>query len=232
MIPKKGVLICFTGIDGSGKSTHAISVANFLSQDNVKCKYVWTRWIATSLKPIVVLIKKWLSKRKISDKNYIEYKSAKRRYLRKSLARIWQNIVLFDYFLRVLVKIEIPLLFGNVLVCDRYLYDTLVDLAVDSSYSKGQSKNMLNMYITLLFPKPDVVFLLDVPEEVALKRKGDIPALTYLIDRRNFYLALAEEYPYIKVLDNSGDFNETQGKIRNEVCKILSLNFQSRKRNL
>jgi len=230
MMPKKGVLICFTGIDGSGKSTHAISVANFLSQDGVKCKYVWTRWIAITLKPIVVLIKALLLKRNISDKNYVKYKSAKRRYLGKSLARIWQNMVLFDHFLRVLVKIKIPLLFGNVLVCDRYLYDTLVDLAVDSGYSKGQSKNMSKLYITLLFPKPDVVFLLDVPEEVALQRKSDIPALTYLIDRRNFYLALAEKYSSIKVLDNSGDFNETQGEIRNEVCRILSLKFVKREK--
>ena len=223
---KKGILICFTGIDGSGKTTHAISIVNFLSQDDVKCRYVWTRWVPITLKPVVVLVKALLFKRNTararSNKDYFEYRSAKRRYLGKSVGKIWQNMVLFDYCLQVLMKIRIPLVFGNVVVCDRYLYDTLVDFAVDSRYSKGQLKNMLKMRIVSLFPKPDALFLLDVPEEVAFKRKSDVQALTHLLDRREFYLALAEEYSSMKVLDNSGYFNDTQSEIRDEVCKLLS----------
>ena len=225
---KKGVFICFTGIDGSGKTSHAISIVSFLIQNYVKCKYVWTRWIPITLKPVIILTKILLFKRSTahalarSNEDYIEYRSAKRRYLKKSLARIWQNMVLFDYLLQVLIKIRIPLLFGKVVVCDRYLYDTLVDFAVDSSCSKGKFKNMLKMHVVSLFPKPDVLFLLDVPEEVALKRKSDIKALTHLLDRRDFFLALAKEHPSIKVMDNSGDFNNTQRRIRDEVRRILS----------
>jgi len=227
-MPKESTFICFTGIDGSGKTTHAISIVSFLIQKYVKCKYVWTRWVPITLKPVIILTKILLFKRSIaralarSNEDYIEYRSAKRRYLKKSLAKIWQNMVLFDYLLQVLIKIRIPLLFGNVVVCDRYVYDTLVDFAVDSSCSKGKFKNMLKMHVASLFPKPDVLFLLDVPEEVALKRKSDIRALTHLLDRRDFFLALAKEHPSIKVMDNSGDFNNTQRRIRDEVRRILS----------
>jgi len=221
MMLKKGILICFIGIDGSGKSTHAISIANSLIRDGVRCKYVWTRWFPIILKPLVVLIKTLLFNRNISKKDYVKYKSAKRGYLRKNLAKIWQNMVLSDYFLQVLIKIKLPLALGNVVVCDRYLYDTLVDLAVDSNYSKDELKDMLKPHVMLLFPKPDTVFLLDVPEKVAFKRKSDVPALTYLIDRRKLYLALAEEYPSIEVLNNSGDFDKTNCKIQDEVCRML-----------
>ena len=227
-MPKEGIFICFTGIDGSGKTTHAISIVSFLIQDYVKCKYVWTRWVPITLKPVIILTKIILFKRSIaralarSNNDYIEYRSAKRRYLKKSLAKIWQNMVLFDYLLQVLIKIRIPLLFGNVVVCDRYVYDTLVDFAVDSGCSKGKFKDMLKMRFVSLFPKPDVLFLLDVPEEVALKRKSDIKALTHLLDRREFYLALGKEYSFIKIMDNSGYFNDTQGKIRDEVYGMLS----------
>jgi len=225
---KKGVFICFTGIDGSGKTSHAISIVSFLIQNYVKCKYVWTRWIPITLKPVIILTKILLFKRSTahalarSNEDYIEYRSAKRRYLKKSLARIWQNMVLFDYLLQVLIKIRIPLLFGKVVVCDRYLYDTLVDFAVDSSCSKGKFKNMLKMRVVSLFPKPDVLFLLDVPEEVALKRKRDIKALTHLLDRRVFFLVLAKELHSIEVIDNSGYFNNTQCRIQDEVRRILS----------
>lgn len=227
-MPKEGVFICFTGIDGSGKTTHATSIVSFLIQDYVKCKYVWTRWVPITLKPVIILTKLLLFKRSIahalarSNNDYIEYRSAKRRYLKKSLAKIWQNMVLFDYLLQVLIKIRIPLLFGKVVVCDRYVYDTLVDFAVDSGCSKGKFTKILRRRFVPLFPKPDLLFLLDVPEEVALKRKSDIKALTHLLDRREFYLTLGNEYPFVKIIDNSGYFDDTQDKIRDEVHRILS----------
>jgi hypothetical protein len=38
-----------------------------------------------------------------------------------------------------------------------------------------------------LVPRPDIVYLMDVPEEIAFRRKNDIPSLAYLSNRRALY---------------------------------------------
>jgi len=218
-----GMLICFTGIDGSGKSTHARMLTKYLEKEGHRCRYVWIRWIPVVLKPLVFLIKIILFRNpNVSDnKDYGNYKAAKRGYFKRSfLASLWQNMVLFDYYLQIFVKIRIPLALNNIVVCDRYVYDTLVDFAVDSGYTSKQVKKTLGMRILSIFPKGSPVFLLDVPEEVAFSRKDDIPSLAYLTDRRIFYLVLAKELD-MAVLDNSCDFDEVQKKIRERSIKAL-----------
>jgi dTMP kinase len=39
----------------------------------------------------------------------------------------------------------------------------------------------------LILPTPDVTFLVDLPEEVAYRRKNDVPHIDYLKDRRKVY---------------------------------------------
>src|SRR5262249_46557372 len=58
---------------------------------------------------------------------------------------------------------------------------------------------LLNLFF-LWNPKPDVVFLVDTPEEIAMRRKSDIHSIEYLRERRTEYLRMAERYGF-QVLD-------------------------------
>ena len=90
--------------------------------------------------------------------------------------------------------VRLPLVLGKSVICDRYLYDTVItDLSIDMSYPKKRIKEVLDCLLAIL-PQPTISFLIDVPENIAYQRKNDIPSKNYLRDRRRIYLDIVEEY--------------------------------------
>ncbi|HUU41342.1 MAG TPA: hypothetical protein VMW42_10390, partial [Desulfatiglandales bacterium] len=45
----------------------------------------------------------------------------------------------------------------------------------------------------------DLVFLIDLPEEIAFTRKNDIQSVEYLRERRHIYIEMADRYGFIKL---------------------------------
>lgn len=67
-----------------------------------------------------------------------------------------------------------------------------------------------------ILPKPNKIFLVDVPEELAYSRKNDIPHLDYLRDRRMRYLSICKSLGAI-VLDGS----KSKREVLSETMKRL-----------
>ena len=220
----KGFLICFTGIDGTGKTTLSKELVELLNKKGVKCKYVYARLNAYILKPFILVGNSvFLRGRNISE-NYSEYSNTKRRAIEKHsfLSSVYQRILLFDYVLQVFFKVKLPLIFGKNIVCDRYVYDTVItDLSVDMNYSRDMVISLLNKLLRF-FPEPDIAFLIDVPEEIAYQRKDDISSIQYLKERRNIYLNIGKEYEMM-ILDGSKRLEELKGLIQKRVFEEVEV---------
>ena len=68
---KRACLVVFTGIDGSGKTTQAKLLVDWLHKDGKTVSYVWCRWEPFLVRP---LIKIWKSKvTKSSDKSNSDF---------------------------------------------------------------------------------------------------------------------------------------------------------------
>ena len=149
--------------------------------------------------------------------DYQEYSRARKGLFRKRLlSSIYEYLLRVDYFFQALLKIALPLKLGRNIVCDRYVYDTVVtDLAVDLNYSPSGVHQVLQRYLRLM-PTPDVVFLVDVPEEIAYERKNDLPSIDYLRQRRGIYLDVGREHK-MTVLDGAKDLSELESEIRRKV---------------
>jgi dTMP kinase len=146
-------------------------------------------------RPVVVLANKYLL-RSNEPAQYVAYTTEKKTlFKRHALSQIiYRDILSFDYVLQLLIKIKLPLMCGAMIVCDRYIYDTVItDWAVDMGFTKEQIVASLNTYLKLL-PKPDIIFLVDVDENIAFSRKADLPSIDYLKDRRNLYLDIAKDF--------------------------------------
>jgi len=156
-----------------------------------------------------------------TDADYNQYNDAKRTFLEKGgLRKFHEVLIMSDYFLQVLFKVTIPLILGTNLICDRYLYDTIVsDLGPDLGYSPEKVQYKLEKYFRII-PKPDLVFLIDVPETVSLARKSDIPASEYLSERKIAYATIASNH---KVVALDGTLSLEQLKI--EVIKTVRQHF-------
>lgn len=220
----KAFLICFTGIDGTGKTTLSKELVELLNKKGIKCKYVYARLNAYILKPFILVGNSvFLRGRNISE-NYSEYSNTKRRAIEKHsfLSSVYQRILLFDYVLQVFFKVKLPLIFGKNIVCDRYVYDTVItDLSVDMNYSRDMVISLLNKLLRF-FPEPDIAFLIDVPEEIAYQRKDDISSIQYLKERRNIYLNIGKEYEMM-ILDGSKRLEELKGLIQKRVFEEVEV---------
>lgn len=214
---RKGTLICFTGIDGSGKTTQAQALTETMKERGIMSQYVWVKFTPRITEHMMRILKRLLFRKKDEFTDYSGYLDARRRLFKNRLLfTFYHCLMLVDYYLQILLRIRVPLMKGKVVVCDRYIYDTVVDIAYDSDYSPEKIKKTLKLYLRL-FPKPDVVFLIDLPEEIAYQRKNDIPSLYYLSERRKIYLDMGREHDMI-ILDGTEDESELKSVIESKVA--------------
>lgn len=213
------MFICFTGIDGSGKSTLAHMLVAELAAHGVKSHYAYSRFRPRLIKPLAAIGHALFLRNQDVYQDYSGYSATRKALFRnRFLAFAYENILLFDYCLQTILRVRIPLARGQSLICDRYVYDTVItDLAADMGYSADKINRMLRRCF-LMLPRPEFVFLIDVPEEVAFARKEDVPSVDYLKDRQQLYLKIDREHDII-VLDGTKDIPSLVEEIAERVLK-------------
>ncbi len=192
----KGRLVCFTGIDGAGKTTLAQMVASHLQDQGLEAVYVYCRYSPRLMKPLLFLSRHLITGREDFYRDYSSYSEVKRKTSSKHplLSRIYRRFLMIDYADQVRSKVSLPLNSGKLVVCDRYVFDTIAtDLAIDFSLTDEEIKDQVHQNLRR-FPSPDVTFLVDVPPEVAVQRKDDIPSIDYVQERKRVYELISREH--------------------------------------
>lgn len=220
---KKIFFICFTGIDGSGKTTLAKMTVEILLHKGISCENVYNRFIPFLSKPFIGIGKKLFMARKDIYTNYEKNSQAKEELLKnKMLSFFYQFFILGDYFFQILFKITLRLILGKNIVCDRYIYDTIItDLALSVGYSGQMITNILKKCFYFV-PKPDLVFLVDAPAEIAYHRKNDIPSVDYLRARREIYLNIGKSEGMM-ILDGVRNIAELMSEVKTKIDESLLL---------
>jgi len=223
MSKKKKILICFTGIDGSGKTTIAKKVTKYLKEKGLPAVYVYGRFKPILTKPLMVIGGQMFLRNYNITKNYAEYSERKKCLFSKHklMLRAYLYVLLLDCLFQLMVKVRIPLALGKAVVCDRYIYDTVItDIAIDMNFSEERAISLLRKCF-LLVPNPKIAFLVDVDEIIGYSRKDDIPDVRYLEERRVFYLQIADHYENIAVVNGNKNpdevFEECRRLLDNEL---------------
>ncbi|MDH5459948.1 MAG: hypothetical protein OEY81_00190 [Candidatus Bathyarchaeota archaeon] len=212
------MLICFTGIDGSGKSTLAKESVSILKHRGIKSQYVYSKYQPILTKPLISIGRRLFLGKRDYCKNYTQYTHTKRGLFKNRVFSLtYESLLLFDYLFQATMKVKLPLIMGKNVVCDRYVYDTVItDLAVDINYSTQKVERVIRG-LFLLLPRPDITFFIDVPEEIAYCRKNDVPSIEYLRERRAVYLDISRKDKMIAL-----DGSKTLKELRSELKKRLS----------
>jgi dTMP kinase len=206
---KKATLICFNGIDGSGKTTISTSFKSTLEKLNISCKYYWCGWRGFEswlFKPAISIIKRIYKIRSSSSgSNKIS------RLNRKIPA--FSYFAIFDYILRVLPNLLLSLYRYEIVITDRYIYDVIVGFSV---FNKKNEKFVFKT-LTYLFPKPDIIFLIEVPDNIAFSRKDDVPSIEYLTKQKVIYSNCLKGLTK-KVIDGTKNKDEILNMVVSEVA--------------
>lgn len=205
---RKGYLICFVGVDGSGKTTHAKSLVNFLIQNGFSCVYFWGAFRPILSYPFFALTRVlgyWKETKKDAYTDPLEFTPEQ---FRKKLGNLWRLFIFIDFQIKALA-IRIFLVCKRLIVCDRYVYDILMELRL-SKLHDYRFENLLCGTV----PKSLVTFLLDVPDRVAATRRP--MNIENLSAKRETLKNMAKIYDFV-VVNSANEFLQNQEQIRTTV---------------
>ena len=209
---KRNLLVSFSGIDGTGKTTHAAKLTRTFKDMRIPSQFaecLWSPKLSYPFMALVYLLTGWRRK---------DYHKS------KILRKVWNYIVILDFLFIYLFRIKRHLIIGKTVFADKYAYDLLTTLMYNGLYNEKAARIMLK-----LFPKPDLVFIFDIPEEVSNERKDDTIEYVrkfgadhdvdkYLKIRREGYIKIAKSLG-ISIIDARKDFNMLHEEIFDKILK-------------
>ncbi len=211
---RRQILISFSGMDGSGKSTQIEMLCQALHASGFSVKRIefWNHVVAFSR------MRAGFSHRVLQSDGRVGSPEQPANRNDKN-ARSWYLVIgrFILYFCDTLklrsAVAQASAGDADVIIFDRYLYDQLATLPLPLSATRLYVRFLLK-----LAPKPDIAFLLDAVPEVARARKPEYP-LDFMHKYRACYLLLSK-MAQITVVPPS-DVEEAQTVITRRVSEYL-----------
>jgi thymidylate kinase len=179
------MIIAICGMDGTGKTTLAQTLTDDLCSQGKRASMFHGHEYAVSSTSFG-----------LTRNTLIRY-----RWFFKFLLPMAYADNLYTYYSRYLPKSQ-----GRILVLDRYFYDKLARMI-----SFGICGQILARIYARLIPKPDKLFFLDLPGEIARKRNQEYTVEQFEKFRRA-YLFIAEELGY-EPIPTTRSFDECRSRI-------------------
>ena len=214
----KWKLIVFTGIDGSGKTSHSKVTEEFLRSIGVDCiAYHWFRHLLVSM---VSIIYAKLFKKPIIIHRYTKgkqvYTDSFRKKVRTSAAIFRPLLQLLDNWIFIGSTLLINMLKGRWVICDRYFYDYYIRFRV-LGYPVPK---IIEWLVYRLTPAPHLLIIFDVNPLISYKRRGGEHPLWYYVYARKEYFRLAKIKKAV-IINTEKSFEEVQRTVNRLIIVTL-----------
>jgi thymidylate kinase len=213
--PHPPLFVVFSGIDGTGKSSHINIIVENHQTSGIKTNVVWSRAgslpLISALLKIIHFFRGGSSKQNNKSKSTVLPKNKLTNYF-------WRFLNVFEMIYYYFIKIRIPLIFGKSIIADRYIYDSIIDMEIINNSSKYD--RFIYKLLAFFTPKPDVVFHLRVEIDEISKRGVDeqIDALKVKELHYNELLSMKKE---VIEVDNNKNFNSVNSALTQISLKKL-----------
>nr|HIK01047.1 dTMP kinase [Candidatus Undinarchaeales archaeon ERR594346 U_76725] len=189
-----GKFIVFEGIDGSGKSTHAKILSEWLNSNGIKTLHTKE----PSQGKIGILLRDYLKVKTSSGRvDALLFTADRAEHLEQDILPAMKR--------------------GEVVVCERYKYSTIA-----YQTTQGEDTDWL-IGLNEFAREPDLVILMDLEPSVALKRSEEgekFEALGFLTKTRKNYMKFSDHFT---IVDASKSKDEVQEELRRIVGDFLNL---------
>jgi thymidylate kinase len=169
---QKPMFICITGIDGVGKTTHVNLILEHLRKKGIKCEYKWLRFHHYLSLPLLAFCRV-AGYTKVSTLGGTQKCSYHEFYRSKVVSFIYPWILLADTVILTTFNVYIPMMFGTTIVCDRFVYDTLIDLAVATNNDDIHNKLVGKLFLSLI-PQNSKFIMLTLDKSVIISRRNEL----------------------------------------------------------
>jgi thymidylate kinase len=183
---RKTLLISFSGLDGSGKSTQISNLVRALHDSGYRTKQLafWDNVVVGTRYREGFVHKAYKSQRGIGAPG----KPVERRD--KNVRRWYLTVA--RHLLYFVDAVNLRFVVGSarrsgasVVILDRYIYDELANLPLSSPLTRAYVR-----FVNWIVPRPDVAYLLDADPEAARARKPEYP-VDFMRECRGAYKNLA-----------------------------------------
>jgi len=201
--------ICITGVDGTGKTTHASAIVQQIRSGKKKCVYRWFHYAWFLSLPLLAYARlRGFSGYKLVEGQSYGWWNFKRS---RVLCHVLPWLMLVDAFFFALIKIRLPILFGYTVVADRYIYDILVDLMQGIGEPQLHWRRVGRFFLKLV-PRNSSVVLLDLDIEKLKARRDDLENDESLDARSSHYHRLAHDMG-VAIINTEYTEDEVHAKI-------------------
>jgi thymidylate kinase len=153
-----GKIISFSGIDGCGKSTIIDAIRYRIEKEEKSTRYVWLRYnhyLTKSLLGICRIIR--LTKYEYPNGIRVGYHEF---YRSKYISLLFILLTFIDTLFITIVTVYLPAIFTKqIIFCDRWIFDILVDLEIDTRISLSEHF-LIEKIFKKLIPHTAVCFLI------------------------------------------------------------------------
>lgn len=160
--------IIFFGPDGSGKTTHSKLLSNFLRKKGYRVCNVRIRANHTIS---FILIKILQGSGLVNQNVFFEGFDAR---LARKLAKIWPFIEFASIVPLVILRVYLPLKLGCIVICERYVIDTIVSVAYLFN-NLGLTTGFIKRILLGFIPEEATIVYLTAEENLLLSRRIDEP---------------------------------------------------------
>jgi thymidylate kinase len=180
----KGRIICFTGTDGVGKTTHALKCSKWLTKKRISFQYCKIHNYFILIHFVIRHISRIFG---FSLENFNKTLPAR---------SLWIGLVMGVYVPLVTLRVELNKVLGNIVLCDRYVYDGVIYLLYHRIINIRMAWIILHMAL-----KPDLTILLNAKTTLLQQRKPshDFHYFTY---QKILYSYLSRTLGFITVETN------------------------------
>jgi len=234
MIPMNA-LICFFGVDGSGKSTLSSYLYEELKRREMDVSYTWwfegdNTWLRRFLRKFVKNVQ--TTSDSPGSKNATLNENLEMSESNKYLVKIFKNtfpwLVFVDYFKFTILNLTIPMKFKSkkVMIFDRFYLDTVFAIYKEFNLSKNTFFKVIGIYKRLI-GTPDIIFIIHVKPETALSRKKDEiktldNAKIVSKDYKYLYSLMEKIYPDNVInIDGNSDLKTAKSQILEHTLNLL-----------
>jgi thymidylate kinase len=222
------MLITFSGLDGSGKSTLIEYLKESLERQNKEVVVSHMNY-DVGLYSLLRSLKAKFARADGNSKDQTVHTHAPRdrgfensfqtRTSKLRYKLVWNKGLRFliyplDVLIFLLYRLYVEGVNRQVLIMDRYFYDTLVDIT-------GARRSFQTRLLSWLTPAPDLSIYLDCNAEKAFGRKNEY-SVDFLNRRRLSYLKLISSLPRMLVISTDQDLDATRLTLTGAVRERMS----------
>lgn len=193
-MPKPHIFF-FSGVDGSGKSTHARQLYIYAKRSNLKVQYTWLRW--SPFLTYILLFYSLIRRRTLK----ITFSRRGRRYTFKVhvfwidpvLKTLYPRVFLFDSLLRYLLELFSSYMRRlDLIIFDRFFLDIIIDLLWETRNTAIFRYIEVKAVLRLLNRYKHCGLVLFADPLVIINRKADVISFREIKFKCNIFKLLAK----------------------------------------